>query len=511
MVFGLSALAETVVGIVVKLGDIRCCDYTLNSFEHFPLILSFFISLSSIFWGVRGSYKEVLCSILYCAGSIAVLVSSNLTYTTIGFEVMALAAAFLVALGARERGDFAFFSYTCTHFFSGVLLLLGACQHENLGHLEGFPRWLFLIGLLINSAAFPASFWVLCSYPRASSFGIMVLSLFTTKVALFSLLREFAGESVIMYVGVLTAIYAVTFSLIERNVLRLLSYGLVGQVGIILMSIGCEGISRDVIVVQMAFSVLYQLLMFMVAGCAERNSGSVDINKMSKSIGLFSVESLGCLVALLNMGSFPGTAGFVAKGFMLHAEIESFSYGFLKYVQPVMGLALFTTVGMKFFWHTALKNGGSISSSGGNIASRISILVLSLVVIVSGILYGQGILFHSHKFVYTLGEVTTKLVVLAVVLSCFTLFRDKFAGRVELSVLESWIGRKVIFTAEKLGSYFSVVKGFVCGYALEESALGVEIGDRETTLFSNAPTGLVSSTLLLVMLCICIVLVWAYV
>ena len=512
MGFGLSAVAEAVVGIVAaRLGSIRGCDYTLDGLEYFPLILSFLISLSSIFLGVRGSYKEILCSILYCVGSIVALASSNLTYTTIGFEVMALAAAFLVALGNCKSGGPAFLSYTCMHFFSGVLLLLGACQHENLGYLEGLPRWLFLMGLLINAAAFPSSFWVLCSYPRASSFGIMVLSLFTTKVALYLLLREFSGESVIMYVGVLTAVYAVIFSLIEKNVRRLMSYGLVGQGGLILMAIGCAGIPRDVIIMQMAFSVLYQLLLFMVAECAERNSGSVDINKMSKSIGLFSVESLGCLVALLNMGSFPGTAGFVVKGFMLHVEIESFSYEFLKYVHPAMGLALFASVGMKFFWHTTLKSYGSASHSKGNITSRISILALSLVVVVFGILYGRGVLFHSHKFVYTLEEVTTKLAILAAVLSCFTLFRDKFAGRVELSVLESLISRKVIFTVEKLGGCFSFVKEFVRGYALEESTLGVEIGDRETTLLSGAPTGLISSTLLLVMLCICIVLVWAYV
>ena len=508
---GLSTVAGTVLGIVSQLRGVYDQVGILGEASDFPLILSFFISLSFIFLGVRGNAREISCSLLYCASSVVVLLSSNLTFATIGFEVMALSAASLVALGNHKERDSAFFCYTCVHFFSGTLLLLGACQHESLGHLEGLPRWLFIMGLLINAAAFPSSFWVMCSYPRASGFGIMVLSLFTTKVALSFLLRMFSGEPTIMYVGILTAVYAVVLSLIEKNVRRLMSYGLVGQVGLVLIAIGCEGIPRGVIVAQMAFSVLYQLLLFMVADHAEQVSGSVDINKMSGSVGLFSIESFGCLVALLNMSSFPGTAGFVAKGFMLHMGVESLNYELLKYVHPVLGLALFASVGMKFFWQTTMKRGACYSNGKGSIASKVSILSLSLVVVVLGVLYGQGVIFHSHKFVYTSGEVSTKLAAIAMVLFCFALLRNKFVGRVELSVVESWVHGKFVFVAEKLGGCFSFIKGLVCGYAFEDSSLGIEIGDRDTTLLSDAPTGLISSTILLVMLCICIVLVWAYV
>ncbi|KDB56645.1 cation:proton antiporter [Anaplasma phagocytophilum str. MRK] len=485
--------------------------FSLDKVSAIPLIMSFLASMFCIVCRCRVGFKELLCSLLYCISSIAVLLFSNLTLVTIGFEIMALAAVCIVAFGAYKGRDFAFLHYACLHFISGFLLLVGASQHAHLGVLEGIPRWFFMLGLIINTAAFPAASWLVRAYPVSSSFGMLVLSLFTTKVALYVLLKFFSGESIILYFGIFTSIYAAIFAFLEQNVRRLMAYMFVGQAGLLMMAIGCPGIPSDLIIVQLSFSVLYQLLLGMFADSVVKRSGHVDINRMAGCFKLASMEAMGCIVALLNLGGFPWTAGFVTKGLMLHMNLQSFDYMLLKYMQPMLGWLLFASNGMKLFWLACLKPCSTTPEYAPSpFSSKLSIIMLSLIITVSGVLYGEGLLFSEHKFVYTFGAVATKLIWLGGVVLFFILFRRQFLGRYESAIGDSWVYRQFFIMAEKFAHAASRMRE-VLGGLFAGGAFSIETSGS-TVLSARSPSGVVSSTLLLVMLSICIiVLVWAYV
>ena len=53
--------------------------------------------------------------------------------------------------------------------------------------------WLILAGFLINAGAPPLSAWLPDAYPESSPTGMVFLSAFTTKTAVYVLWRGFQG------------------------------------------------------------------------------------------------------------------------------------------------------------------------------------------------------------------------------------------------------------------------------------------------------------------------------
>ena len=71
---------------------------------------------------------------------------------------------------------------------------------ENI-HQNSTAKWLILIGILINAAAVPFSSWLPDAYPESTVFGGIVLSAYTTKTAVYTLVRGFPGEEILIPIG----------------------------------------------------------------------------------------------------------------------------------------------------------------------------------------------------------------------------------------------------------------------------------------------------------------------
>ncbi|WP_169193049.1 proton-conducting transporter transmembrane domain-containing protein [Anaplasma platys] len=468
------------------------------------LVCACFLALLGIVLAARGSLREVFAALLYAVSGVAALCASSLMQVVEFFEVMAIAALLLIAFGGREgENSHAVLHYACVHFLSGVMLLVGAIQYSYLGSLEGVPRLLFMGGLLISASSFPLAAWVLRAYSQVSAFGFMVLPLFTTKAALFILLSMFHGETVILYLGMLTAVYAVVFAVIEENSRNLVSYGIVGQMGLLLMSVGCGVVPKSVLVAQLSFAVLCQLLFILVT---EHNMPrSEQSGKTPSRIRLASVEMLGLVVALLNMASFPGTVSFASSQLAgYHSSIEDFSYAVYQYTHPVLVLGLFMCVGLKFLSIASARKESTGALGAGNLCSKTAIVLLSIIVVLLGIFYGQGMVLPDHKLTYTLNNVVTRVAVIAASIACFVLFRRLFQGRYQSAAGEGWLYIGFFKLVNKAKNFASFARETVDGYNLNGDMFGVELGEQDAVLSSREPTGLISSVLLFVMLCICV-------
>lgn len=467
------------------------------------LVFAFCIALACIVSAVRGSLKELCAAMLYAGSGVAVLLASSLTQMVEFFEVMALSALLLIAFGCKNEGNYhAVLQYSCVHFLSGVMLLVGAIQFSYLSSLDGIPRVIFMGGLLINASSFPLSSWVPRAYPQASTFGSMVLPLFTTKVALFVLLSMFHGEAVILYLGILTAGYAAMLAAVEKNIRRLVSYGMVGQMGLLLMSVGCEVIPRTVVTTQLVFSILYQLLFILVMDRGVPRSSPVS--EAPSRVRLVSVEVFGFVVSLINFAGFPGTTSFAASQLAVNQNMGDFSYAVYQYAQPILGLFLFMCVGLKGLWVSGTKKRTAAGTSGsGTFLSRTVILLLAFIVLLADVFYSQEVIFGNHVSVYTLGGVYKFAAIVAVVAG-FILCRRLFQGKYESAVGEGWPLMWLFVLVDGIGDFASLVRKIMDGYNIKGNVFGVELGEQDAVLISKEPTGLVSSVLLFVMLCICV-------
>ena len=92
----------------------------------------------------------------------------------------------------------------------GVLLKLSQGQYLVQNLVNGphdVSFWLILTGVCINVAAVPLHAWIVDAYPSATITGSVFMSSYTTKVAVYALLRIFGGTELLIGVGVLMALY----------------------------------------------------------------------------------------------------------------------------------------------------------------------------------------------------------------------------------------------------------------------------------------------------------------
>ena len=68
------------------------------------------------------------------------------------------------------------------------------------------------------------------AYSKATPTGSVFMCAFTTKTAVYTLARGFAGFDILIVLGVAMAIYGIVYALMENDIRRLLGWEIVSQV-----------------------------------------------------------------------------------------------------------------------------------------------------------------------------------------------------------------------------------------------------------------------------------------
>ena len=128
-------------------------------------------------------------------------------------------------------------------------------------------RWLILAGFLVNAGAPPLSAWLPDAYPEASWSGTVFLSAFTTKTAVYVLMRGFPGTELLIWVGLFMVFYGIVYALLENDMRRILAYSIVNQVGFMVAGIGIGTEMALNGAAAHAFThIIYKALLLMSAG-----------------------------------------------------------------------------------------------------------------------------------------------------------------------------------------------------------------------------------------------------
>ena len=218
--------------------------------------------------------------------------------------------------------------YLVYQVLSGVLLLAGALvYYQNTGSLAfdhiglaAAGGWLIFIAFGIKSAFPFLHSWLTDGYPEATSTGTVLLSAFTTKVAVYALARGFAGEEILIYIGVTMACFPIFYAVIENDLRRVLAYSLINQVGFMVTGIGIgTALSLNGAVAHAFSDVIFKGLLFMSMGAVLYRVGNVngsDLGGLYKSMPKTTVL---CIVGALSISAFPLFSGFVSKSMVMTA------------------------------------------------------------------------------------------------------------------------------------------------------------------------------------------------
>ena len=165
--------------------------------------------------------------------------------------------------------------YISIHLLGGVILMCGIVGyvHETQSiaftniQLNSVSAWLILCGFLLNAGAPPLTAWLADAYPEASFSGMVFLSAFTTKTAVYVLFRGFPGTELLVYIGLFMIFYGIIYALLENDMRRILAYSIINQVGFMVCGIGIGTEMALNGTAAHAFThIIYKALLLMSAG-----------------------------------------------------------------------------------------------------------------------------------------------------------------------------------------------------------------------------------------------------
>ena len=217
---------------------------------------------------------ELSAAFCYAGAAIGVVFAGDLVTVFIFWELMAIAST-VVIWSAGPSARAAGLRYAAIHLFGGILLMAGiAGQIADTGSLafgrmtlDSVPRWLILAGFLVNVAAPPFSSWLPDAYVESSWSGMVFLSAFTTKTAVYVLLRGYPGTELLIYLGLFMVFYGIVYAILENDMRRILAYSIVNQVGFMVTGVGIGTEMALNGAAAHAFAhIIYKALLLMSAG-----------------------------------------------------------------------------------------------------------------------------------------------------------------------------------------------------------------------------------------------------
>lgn len=296
----------------------------------YPFALIFLIAaaLNAIYAWHQDDRLHHPAATIYAGAAIGAVLAGDLATLFIYWELTAIASVFLVVAAATERANRAAMRYLVWQIGSGVLLLAGLLmQWREVGSLAFGPMklaslatWLIFIAFGIK-CAFPLLHnWLQDAYPEASATGTVVLSAFTTKLAVYAFARGFAGESLLIPIGATMTCFPVFFAVIENDLRRVLSFSLNNQLGFMLVGIGIGTELALNGAVGHAFAhIIYKSLLFMSMGAVLYRVGTVKASELGGLYRSMPWTTVFCIVGAVSIAGFPLTSGFVTKNLTLAA------------------------------------------------------------------------------------------------------------------------------------------------------------------------------------------------
>ncbi len=322
---------------VVKLGMV---DLILTNYDRLSLIWGYVFCLAAVLNGIYGFHEKCRITdssaLIYTGSAVAGVFVGDLLTLFIFWELAAISSVFLIWKGG-ERAFNAGVRYLAIHVLSGVLLLAGAVMYGRanggdftFGHigLESPGGLLMLLSMGIK-CGFPFLHnWMQDAYPKASVTGTVILSAFTTKLAIYALARGFAGEDILIYIGAAMTAFPVFFAVVENDLRRVLAYSLNNQLGFMVCGIGVgTSLALNGVAGQVAVHVIFKSLLFMSIGAVLYRTGTAKASELGGLFRSMPYTTVFCLIGAGSIAAFPLLAAFVTKAMIIGAVVEEHHWG----------------------------------------------------------------------------------------------------------------------------------------------------------------------------------------
>ena len=442
-------------GVVSFLGQ----ELIFGRVDSLSLIFSYVFSIMALLGMIYALHvkedSQHVASLVYAGGALGVTFAGDFLSLYVFWELLAIASALLVLLRRERRAVEAGFRYLLFHVFGGLLFLAGIVLHwaetgsiafGDMGAFSGSLSWgLILAAFLLNAAVPPLGAWLPDAYPEATVTGAIFMTAFTTKSAVYVLIRGFAGTELLVWLGAAMAVYGVVYAVLENDARRLLAYHIISQVGYMVCGVGIGTALAVNGATAHAFAhILYKALLFMGAGAVLQMTG---LRKLSDMGGLY--KTMPVTLGLYMIGGFaisavPLFSGFVSKSMVISAAGEGhLTVVFLMLTLASAGTFLHTGLKLPYYMFFGKDSGVRAKEPPSNmlVAMGLAAAACILIGVFPGLLYQH--LPNAVDYVpYTLAHVTSTLGMLAFTALGFFLLLKQLDPERTVSLDTDWFYRR---------------------------------------------------------------------
>ena len=347
------------------------------------------------------------------------------------WELTAVASVFLILARRTPEARAAAMRYLVIQVGSGVLLLAGlivrwhetgSIEFSHIG-LDGSGGLLIIVAFGIK-CAFPLLHnWLQDSYPQATVTGTVILSAFTTKLAVYALARGFAGTEELIWIGAIMAVFPMFYAVIENDLRRVLAYSLNIQLGFMVVGVGIGTELALNGTAAHAFShIIYKALLFMAVGAVLHRTGTALGSELGGLYKSMPWTTIFCIVGAASIAAVPLFGGFASKSLILSAASkEGYIGAWLALVFASAGALVYVGLKVPFFVFFARQSGPPVKEAPRNML--IAMAIAAALSIAIGVFPSAfyAILPHPVSYVlYTESHVLTQLQLLLFSALAFT-------------------------------------------------------------------------------------------
>jgi multicomponent Na+:H+ antiporter subunit D len=398
-------------------------------------------------------YGQHIAASLYIGSALGVTFAGDFITLFIFWEIMALSSTYLIWARKTRASHAAGFRYLLVHIFGGLSLLIGIIINVvetdstkfNLMELSGLASYLILIGFILNAAVPPFSAWLSDAYPEATVTGAVFLSAFTTKTAVYVLIRAFPGTEILIWLGAIMAFYGVIFAVLANDIRRLLAYHIISQVGYMVAGVGMGTALALNGSVAHAFShILYKSVLFMGAGAVLYMTGKSKLTELGGLYKTMPITLTLYMIGGFSISAFPLFSGFVSKSMIVTAAAEE-HLTLIWLILSISSAGTFLHTGLKLPYFTFFAKDSGIRVKEPPLNMLIAMGIASFLCILIGVY--PDVLYNLLPFAagyvpYTAEHIVWTLQILLFTALGFFLLLKYLGGEPYITMDTDWLYRK---------------------------------------------------------------------
>jgi multicomponent Na+:H+ antiporter subunit D len=296
-----------------------------------------------------------VAGLVYAGSALGVVFAGDIFSFFVFWEMLTVSSIFLIWARRTRAAQAAGFRYLLVHAAGGLCLLAGIVLYVNqtgsieFGYigLNGLSTYLIFFGFGLNCAWPLLHPWLTDAYPEATITGVIFMSAFTTKCAVYALARAFPGTEALIWIGAIMTGFPIFYAVIENDLRRVLAYSLINQVGFMVCGIGIgTALAINGAVAHVFNDVLFKALLFMSMGAVMYRTGKINGTALGGLYRTMPFTCICCMVGAASISAFPLFSGFVSKSMVMDAAAKG-------HMRIIWFILLFASAGV--FHHAGIK------------------------------------------------------------------------------------------------------------------------------------------------------------